>query len=150
MTTKATKTSRKKSTATKKSRLTETHAMPGSDMEASAGVLEEAAKATNDFALLNPTEDSIFQQHFTESDTWRVFRIMSEFVHSFEIMSKVGPAVAVFGSARMTEKAPYYQTAQMVSEKLARSGWAIITGGGPGIMEAANRCLLYTSDAADE
>jgi uncharacterized protein (TIGR00730 family) len=60
-------------------------------------------------------------------------------VHSFEVMSKVGPAVAVFGSARLPESSPYYEMARAVSEGLARAGWAIITGGGPSIMEAANR-----------
>lgn len=139
MTKKAAKSPKKKKTAEKAPRVPRDHALPGSDIEATSAVLEQAAKATNDFALLNPIDESFLQQHFTETDTWRVFRIMSEFVHSFEIMSKVGPAVAVFGSARMTEKAPYYQMAQLVSEKLARAGWAIITGGGPGIMEAANR-----------
>jgi uncharacterized protein (TIGR00730 family) len=127
--------------ATKKARPNhrKVQALPGSDIEAAPDEVQEAAKATNDFALLNPCAESYQEQHFTETDTWRVFRIMSEFVHSFEIMSKVGPAVAIFGSARMTEKAPYYQQAQLVSQKLARAGWAIITGGGPGIMEAANR-----------
>jgi uncharacterized protein (TIGR00730 family) len=114
-------------------------ALPGSDIEATPEEVQQAAKATNDYGLLNPCADSYQEQHFTETDTWRVFRIMSEFVHSFEIMSKVGPAVAVFGSARMTEKAPYYQAAQLVSQKLAGAGWAVITGGGPGIMEGANR-----------
>jgi uncharacterized protein (TIGR00730 family) len=79
------------------------------------------------------------QDHFTESEPWRIFRIMSEFVHSFEVMSKIGPAVAVFGSARLPESSPYYQAAQDVSERLARAGWCVITGGGPGIMEASNR-----------
>lgn len=110
-------------------------ALPDSNIEAPPPIVEEAAKATNDYALFNPCAEA---EHFTETDTWRVFRIMSEFVHSFEIMSKVGPAVAVFGSARMTEKAPYYKSAQLVSQKLAEAGWAVITGGGPGLMEAAN------------
>jgi uncharacterized protein (TIGR00730 family) len=114
-------------------------ALPGSDIEAPYADVHEAAKATTDFALLNPCAESYQELHFTETDTWRVFRIMSEFVHSFEIMSKVGPAVAIFGSARMNEKSPYYKQAVRVSEKLANNGWAIITGGGPGIMEAANR-----------
>ncbi len=114
-------------------------ALPDSDIEASPQLTQEAAKSTTDYALLNSEVANAAQDHFTETDTWRVFRIMSEFVHSFEIMSKVGPAVAVFGSARMTEKAPYYKAAQLVSEKLAREGWAVITGGGPGLMEAANK-----------
>jgi uncharacterized protein (TIGR00730 family) len=128
----------------------EIQALPGSNIEAPPAEVQEAARATNDFALLNRDAQSYQEQHFTETDTWRVFRIMSEFVHSFEIMSKVGPAVAIFGSARMNEKAPYYQQAQLVSEKLARVGWAIITGGGPGIMEAANRgAQIGNPDPAD-
>jgi len=114
-------------------------AMPDSDIESTPQAAQEAAKSTTDYALLNSATEAEEQLHFTETDTWRVFRIMSEFVHSFEIMSKVGPAVAVFGSARMGETAPYYQDAQLVSQKLAEAGWAVITGGGPGLMEAANK-----------
>lgn len=113
-------------------------ALPDSNIEAPPPIIEAAAKATNDYALLNPCQET-YAEHFTETDTWRVFRIMSEFVHSFEIMSKVGPAVALFGSARMTEKAPYYKDTQIVAQKLAEAGWAVITGGGPGLMEAANK-----------
>ena len=114
-------------------------AIPNSDIEAPPPLVADAAKATTDYALLNPDKESEPQKHFTETDTWRVLRIQSEFVHSFEIMSQVGPAIAVFGSARLPEKAPYYNSAQLVSQKLAQAGWAIITGGGPGIMEAANK-----------
>lgn len=114
-------------------------ALPNSDIEANVEEVQEAARATNDYALLNPCPESYADQHFTETDTWRVFRIMSEFVHSFEIMSKVGPAIAIFGSARMQESAPYYKQTQVVAQKLAEAGWAVITGGGPGLMEAANR-----------
>jgi uncharacterized protein (TIGR00730 family) len=114
-------------------------AVPGSDVEAPPFIVEAAAKATTDYALFNPCDETESQKQFTETDTWRVLRIMSEFVHSFEIMSQVGPAIAVFGSARMTEKSAYYKKAQQVSEKLAQAGWAVITGGGPGIMEAANK-----------
>lgn len=101
--------------------------------------VDDAARRTDDFALLNPVGPEWSQQNFTQSDTWRVLRIMSEFVHSFEVMSKVGPAIAIFGSARLAPENRYYEMARQVSEGLARSGWAIITGGGPGIMEAANR-----------
>ncbi len=114
-------------------------AVPNSDIEATPPVVAAAAKATTDYALFNPCDEDFQQTHFTETDTWRVLRIMSEFVHSFEIMSQVGPAIAVFGSARLAEKTPYYESAQLVSEKLAQAGWAVITGGGPGIMEAANK-----------
>jgi uncharacterized protein (TIGR00730 family) len=105
------------------------HAVPGSDVEAP---VEAPHRDTKDFELLNNSS-------FTQSETWRVLRIQSEFVHSFERMSEIGPAVAVFGSARLGEGAPYYELAREVSHKLAHSGWAIITGGGPGLMEAANR-----------
>lgn len=114
-------------------------ALPGSDLEAPAKAVAQAAQSTHDFELLNSTGPDFIQQNFTRSEPWRIFRIMAEFVHSFEIMSKIGPAVAVFGSARLPEDNPYYQAAQEVSERLARAGWCIITGGGPGIMEAANR-----------
>ncbi|RPI62428.1 MAG: TIGR00730 family Rossman fold protein [Planctomycetaceae bacterium] len=72
-------------------------------------------------------------------DTWRIFRIMSEFVDGFEAMSRIGPAVSVFGSARTPESDFYYKEARKLGRMLAESGFSVITGGGPGIMEAANR-----------
>ncbi|BCM90740.1 hypothetical protein IAD21_02600 [Abditibacteriota bacterium] len=114
-------------------------AMPNSAIVAPKSQVKEAAKRTDDFALLNPGKPTALQEHFTESDTWRVLRIQSEFVQSFELMSKVGPSVAIFGSARLPETSPYYASAREVARRLSKSGWAIITGGGPGIMEAANR-----------
>lgn len=72
-------------------------------------------------------------------DSWRVFRIMSEFVDGFEMMSTIGPAVTVFGSARTEPRSKTYQLARTIAYKLAKAGCTIITGGGPGIMEAANR-----------
>ena len=77
--------------------------------------------------------------HFLREDPWRIFRIMAEFVDSFETMSKVGPAVSVFGSARMKPRHPYYRRTVMLSRRLAEEGLAVITGGGPGVMEAANK-----------
>lgn len=76
---------------------------------------------------------------FTKEDPWRIFRIMAEFVDSFETLSQVGEAVTVFGSARITAKDPNYQAAVAMAKELAKHGLAVITGGGPGIMEAANR-----------
>jgi uncharacterized protein (TIGR00730 family) len=76
---------------------------------------------------------------FTTQDPWRVFRIMSEFVEGFETMSNVGPAASVFGSARTPRHDPYYAAARRLGRMLARHGITVITGGGPGIMEAANR-----------
>lgn len=72
-------------------------------------------------------------------ETWRIFRIMAEFVEGVDSMSHVGPAVSIFGSARTKPDSPYYKQAVELSAALARKGLAIITGGGPGIMEAANR-----------
>src|SRR5438874_3816689 len=76
---------------------------------------------------------------FIKEDPWRIFRIMAEFVDSFEVLSQVGPGVTVFGSARMLPNNPYYQSAVELAKGLAKNNLAIITGGGPGIMEAANR-----------
>src|SRR5256714_8132457 len=76
---------------------------------------------------------------FTSTDPWRVLRIMGEFVEGFDTLSDVRNAVTVFGSARTQEGDPYYKAAYDTSHMLAKEGFAIITGGGPGIMEAANR-----------
>ncbi len=74
-----------------------------------------------------------------KEESWRVLRIMSELVDGFEMMSRIGPAVTVFGSARTRAGNKNYQLARTISYKLAKARYAIITGGGPGIMEAANR-----------
>jgi len=76
---------------------------------------------------------------FIKEDPWRIFRIMAEFVDSFETLSQVGPGVTVFGSARMLPSNPYYKAAVELTKGLAQHNLAIITGGGPGIMEAANK-----------
>ena len=77
--------------------------------------------------------------HFIREDPWRIFRIMAEFVESFETMSKLGPAVTIFGSARTRPSDPYYRASVALARKLAENDFAVITGGGPGIMEAANK-----------
>jgi uncharacterized protein (TIGR00730 family) len=76
---------------------------------------------------------------FLESDPWRSLRILSEFVEGFDAMASVGPAVTVFGSARTAPDDPYYALARVIGRRLAETGFAVITGGGPGTMEAANR-----------
>ena len=76
---------------------------------------------------------------FVHEDPWRIFRIMAEFVDSFQIMSQVGPAVTIFGSARIKPNDKYYQAAIAIAKGLAHHNLAVITGGGPGIMEAANK-----------
>ncbi len=76
---------------------------------------------------------------FIKEDPWRIFRIMAEFVDSFEILSQVGPAVTIFGSARTPPTSPFYKSTVKLAKQLAQHNLAVITGGGPGIMEAANR-----------
>ena len=76
---------------------------------------------------------------FVHEDPWRIFRIMAEFVDSFQTMSQVGPAATIFGSARTTPNDPYYHAAAAIAKGLAHHKVAVVTGGGPGIMEAANK-----------
>lgn len=76
---------------------------------------------------------------FVTEDPWRVFRIMAEFVESFETLSQVGPAVTIFGSARTKPSDKYYKATVRIARQLAEHNFAVITGGGPGIMEAANK-----------
>ncbi len=78
-------------------------------------------------------------EDLAKSDTWRVFRIMAELVEGFEAMNGMGPAVTIFGSARTKPGSPYYNKCLKVAEGLAKNGFAVISGGGPGIMEAANK-----------
>jgi len=73
------------------------------------------------------------------NDSWAIFKIMGEFVNGFEKMSAIGPCVSIFGSARTKEDEKYYKLAINISKKVAEAGYGIITGGGPGIMEAGNR-----------
>jgi uncharacterized protein (TIGR00730 family) len=103
----------------------------------------------NRAAHLGPTEDErllesdrregLARPDFTRSDPWRVFRIMGEFVEGFDTLANVGPAVSIFGSARVRPDDPQYGAAEETARRLAEAGFAVITGGGPGIMEAANK-----------
>ncbi|RMH79959.1 MAG: TIGR00730 family Rossman fold protein [Acidobacteria bacterium] len=74
-----------------------------------------------------------------QGDTWRVLKIMSEFVQGFDELARVGPAITFFGSSRLTEESPYYKEAYKTAFRLGELGFHVVTGGGPGIMEAANR-----------
>jgi uncharacterized protein (TIGR00730 family) len=76
---------------------------------------------------------------FTSTDPWRVLRIMGEFVEGFDALAGLGPAVTIFGSARVPPGTPEYLAAEQTASRLVEAGFAIITGGGPGIMEAANK-----------
>src|SRR6476659_3750664 len=93
--------------------------------------------ATEDEQFLKPTPRG--RPEFIDTDPWRVLRIQSEFVEGFDALAGIGPAVTVFGSARVEEGAPAYELARTIARRLAEAGYAIITGGGPGTMEAANR-----------
>lgn len=95
---------------------------------------------------MTPHEDKIIRafqnKDWTEiktSDSWQIFKIMSEFVDGFEKMSKIGPCVSIFGSARTKPDNKYYSLAEEIAFKLTENGYGVITGGGPGIMEAANK-----------
>jgi uncharacterized protein (TIGR00730 family) len=93
------------------------------------------AKRTEDERLLERPE----RPAFLDTDPWRVLRIVGDFVDGFDALAEVGPAVTVFGSARTPSTSPYYAGARRLGSMLAERGYAVITGGGPGIMEAANR-----------
>jgi len=89
---------------------------------------------TRDQALLQQRDATFIHQ-----DPWRVMRIMSEFVQGFDALAEIPEAISVFGSARTGEDDPMYRSARQVGAELARGGFAVITGGGPGVMEAVNR-----------
>jgi uncharacterized protein (TIGR00730 family) len=99
-----------------------------------------------------PIEESIEQEHqirkafkdkdwaeIKSSDSWVIFKVMSEFVEGFEKLAKIGPCVTIFGSARVKPNHAYYKTAEEIAYQLVQHGYGVVTGGGPGIMEAGNR-----------
>jgi len=94
-------------------------------------------RATEDRKLLRtaPYADAAFR----DSDAWRALRIMGEFVEGFDSLAELGPAVTIFGSARVTPRDRVYKAAEQLGAKLAHKGITVITGGGPGVMEAANK-----------
>lgn len=73
------------------------------------------------------------------NDSWAIFKIMGEFVNGYEKLSLIGPCVSIFGSARTKPEQPYYQLAERIAKKITEHGYGVITGGGPGIMEAGNK-----------
>jgi uncharacterized protein (TIGR00730 family) len=90
------------------------------------------------------TEDRKLLEHedrpaFLNTDPWRALRILAEFVEGFDALAALGPAITVFGSARVKADSPAYETAREIGRLLAKQGYAVITGGGPGVMEGANR-----------
>ncbi len=99
------------------------------------------SKETEDERFLQSTVDELQQRGLFRGgkESWRVFRIMGEFVEGFDELSTLGPCVSVFGSARLTPADPVYDRCVQTVRLLGEAGYGIITGGGPGIMEAANR-----------
>ena len=91
---------------------------------------------------MNESLKNLKDRDWTETkahSSWQIFKIMAEFVEGFETLAKIGPCISIFGSARTREGNPYYELACEVAERLATDGFGIISGGGPGIMEAANK-----------
>ncbi len=96
---------------------------------------------------LHPDEEKRIRKAFKDrdwneiksTDSWAIFKIMGEFVEGFDKLAKIGPCVSIFGSARTTPDSPYYEMAVEIAAKLVRHGYGVITGGGPGIMEAGNK-----------
>jgi hypothetical protein len=97
--------------------------------------MDGGAKRTEDEKLLTRSS----RPAFISEDPWRVLRIQAEFVDGFDALATLGPAVTVFGSARIQEGSDTYELARAIGRRLAEAGFAVITGGGPGVMEAANR-----------
>jgi uncharacterized protein (TIGR00730 family) len=103
-----------------------------------------------DLSLMNPAvpeDEARIKEAFQDrdwneiksADSWVIFKVMAEFVEGFDKLAKIGPCVSIFGSARTKAENPYYQIADEIAAKLVRHGYGVITGGGPGIMEAANK-----------
>lgn len=98
-------------------------------------------------ADISPSQEAAIRKAFKErdwneiktSDSWVIFKVMAEFVNGFETLAKIGPCVSIFGSARTDAENKYYKTAEEIAAKLVRHGYGVITGGGPGIMEAGNK-----------
>jgi uncharacterized protein (TIGR00730 family) len=90
------------------------------------------------FKVKKPYKDRSWTQ-INASNSWAIFRIMSEFVDAYERMNKIGPCISIFGSARTKKGTKYYKLATKMAERLVEEGYGVITGGGPGIMEAANK-----------
>jgi uncharacterized protein (TIGR00730 family) len=100
----------------------------------------ERRRSNDDRQLLRWTEeDREAAAAFTHADQWRVLRILGEFVEGFDALAELGPAITIFGSARTSPDDPMYQAARRTGQLLAETGFTVITGGGPGTMEAANR-----------
>jgi len=109
--------------------------------------IKQARKIAREGNLIISEEDQKIRQAFVDkdwneiriADSWQIFKVMAEFVEGFEKLSRIGPCVSIFGSARTKPDNPYYKMAEEIAAKLVRHGYGVITGGGPGIMEAGNK-----------
>lgn len=89
-----------------------------------------------------------WNENVTGENSWTMFKVISEFVEGFEVMNHIGPCVSIFGSARTKPNHPYYQKAQEIAHLLVEEGYGVITGGGPGIMEAGNKGAHFNGGAS--
>jgi len=109
--------------------------------------IKQARQIARDENLIISDEDQKIRKAFVDkdwneiriADSWQIFKVMAEFVEGFEKLSRIGPCVSIFGSARTKPDNPYYKMAEEIAAKLVRHGYGVITGGGPGIMEAGNK-----------
>lgn len=117
------------------------------DVNADKAVSITDVKKTLPAEQLDGADETRIRQAFVDkdwneikiADSWQIFKVMAEFVEGFDKLAKIGPCVSVFGSARTKADNPYYKIAEEVAAKLVRHGYGVITGGGPGIMEAGNK-----------
>lgn len=100
--------------------------------------LENTELDINETKLHNSLREKTWDEIVTK-DSWMVFKVMAEFVDGYEKMARIGPCVSIFGSARLKPESKYYQMAVEIAEKITKIGFGVITGGGPGIMEAGNK-----------
>ncbi|REC57501.1 TIGR00730 family Rossman fold protein [Chryseobacterium piscium] len=100
--------------------------------------LENTELDINESKLHNSLREKTWDETITK-DSWMVFKVMAEFVDGYEKMSRIGPCVSIFGSARLKPESKYYEMAVEIAEKITKIGFGVITGGGPGIMEAGNK-----------
>ena len=100
--------------------------------------LENTELDINESKLHNSLREKTWDETITK-DSWMVFKVMAEFVDGYEKMARIGPCVSIFGSARLKPESKYYQMAVEIAEKITKIGFGVITGGGPGIMEAGNK-----------
>jgi uncharacterized protein (TIGR00730 family) len=118
-------------------------AQPGGPARRRAGRLILRPKAEAQLGKAGTEDQALLERvrpvDFTHTDPWRSLRILSEFIEGFDALASLGPAVTVFGTARVSEGHPVYVLARQIGRRLAQEGYAVITGGGPGAMEAANR-----------